>query len=163
MRRLLGTLAVLALLTLAAGCGADDDGDDTASDPTPTASGSEPTTEPSTEPSTGAEWTVVALIHETAAGGAVSTELTALPDEAAVAAYAAQFKSPALAARLRTAVEGADVAAGTRLGVAVVSVGCDVPPGVTYVDGVVRAEKVSNPLPECFASVTTVALLKVAA
>ena len=50
---------------------------------------------------------------------------------------------------------------GSELVAAVISIGCDVPPGVTYVDGEVHPKKVAAPLKECFAPVTSVAILAV--
>ena len=58
-------------------------------------------------------------------------------------------------------VDDNEPAAGNELVAAVVSIGCDVPTAVTYDAGKVRATKVPNPTPECFAPVTSVAILEV--
>jgi hypothetical protein len=59
----------------------------------------------------------------------------------------------------------ADLPRDQKLAAAVVSIGCDVPPGVTVQkleDGVaIVPREVPSPLPECLAPVTTVALVGV--
>jgi hypothetical protein len=151
-RSLLPGLAILC--ALAVGCGEDRSG--TAAEPSP----SEVTSGPA-----GAEWTEVAIVHATAAGGSVSTTPVPLDTEEALAAFVAQFERSDLGEQVRAAVEGADVPDGHVPAAAVVALGCDVPPGVAVVtdrpgDGVrVVPEKVPSPLKECFAPVTSVAVL----
>ena len=70
-----------------------------------------------------------------------------------------------MADKIKAAVVKADVPEGQALVGTVVAIGCDVPPGVS-VDwngtGLeVTALKVKKPTKECFAPVTTVALLTV--
>ena len=153
MRTLLGT-ALLALVLLA-GCGDSEPGllpDSRPGSPVPCDDGGGDC----------ASGTV--LVSGTAGGGEVSTEATELPDAAAVRAYVKQFDE-SFAAEVRKAADEVGVLAGETVVAAVVSIGCDVPPGVdvTRADGgiVIKAQHVSNPTLECFAPVTTVALVGV--
>lgn len=152
MRRLLGILTVLLLLAAGASACGDDSGD-AGDDPTTTSSGDP------TPPST-----VVAILSETAAGGDVSTTGVPLTDSAAVAAFTAPFEQP-LVRQIKDKVAETDVPEGQELMGAVVSIGCDVPPGVTVAysnDGVtITPDKVASPMQECFAPVTSVALVLV--
>lgn len=152
MKQLLGTFFLLTLLV--AGCGSDRDGgaDDPASDPTRTS--------PS-EPADG--WRLVEIVHATAAGGAVSTTPAPVADRQALAEFTAQFERPDLRREMQRVIGGTATPAGYELAAAVISIGCDVPPGVTYVDGQVRPQKVRKPLGECFAAVTSVAILEIPA
>jgi hypothetical protein len=158
MRRLLGLLIVLLLL--AAGttsCGSDsgDAADDASGSPTPTAPPSDPPVDPVT----------VAILSRTAAGGEVSPRAVPLPDAAAVARFAEQFVDPAFGREIAARVRATDVPSGRRLMGAVVAIGCDVPDSVTVTvtaDGVsIVADKAASPVPECFAAVTSVALVLV--
>ena len=126
-----------------------------------------PSAPPSAAPSTrgAVDFTEVALLSVTAAGGEVEYRATVLDDAAAVSRFAAQFENGAMGDQLTTAVREADVAEGQELAAAVVSIGCDVPPGVT-VQKLERGLailplKVKSPLKECLAAVTTVALVAV--
>jgi hypothetical protein len=111
------------------------------------------------------DFTEVALLSVTAAGGEVEHRATVLDDAAAVNGFAAQFDNGEMSDQLTTAVREADVAEGQELAAAVVSIGCDVPPGVTVKKlepGVaILPLKVKAPLKECLAPVTTVALVAV--
>jgi hypothetical protein len=102
------------------------------------------------------------LVSQTAGGGQVAERATPLPDAAAVAAFTGDL-ADALAVKVRDAVEATTVASGQQLYGQVVAVGCDVPPGVTVArDPVaVHPEPVPSPHQECFAPVTTVALVVV--
>ena len=79
--------------------------------------------------------------------------------------FAAQFENEALGDQLTTAIRKADVPEDQQLAAAVVSIGCDVPPGVTVQElesGLAIVPlKVKSPLQECLAPVTTVALVAV--
>jgi hypothetical protein len=79
--------------------------------------------------------------------------------------FAAQFRNEALGNQMDKAIRKADVPADQRLAAAVVSIGCDVPPGVVVQEVAGRVAivpmKVASPLPECLAAVTTVALVAV--
>jgi hypothetical protein len=146
MARLLGVLAGALLL---AGCG-------DRSSP-----GEAPAT-PTSQPDSGF---VVRdrLVSQTAGGGAVADRATALPDAAAVDDFTRGLE-PGYAATVRAAVAGIPVASGQRLYGQVLTVGCDVPPGVSVERApvVMHAEPVASPHPECFAPVTTVALVVLA-
>lgn len=143
MRRILGT-ALLGLLALTAGCG-DGDG---AGAPAST------------------EYEHVSMVSGTAAGGDVSTEATVLDGTADVRRYVEQFRGT-MPRDVTRAVAKAEPPDGYDLAAAVVSIGCDVPPGVTVErtgDTIeIRPEEIASPRPECLAAVTTVALVAVAA
>lgn len=161
MNRTLGTLLATSALLLAAACGEDTAGDDTrAEDSSASASSSTP---PAGDGSV--EFTEVAILHDTAAGGEVSTEPVPLDDQQAVDAFVAGLDSDKLAGEVQDAVDGADPAEGQVLVGSVVSIGCDVPPGVAVHRGDSGVEitplKVPSPQKECFAPVTTVALVTV--
>jgi hypothetical protein len=156
MRRLLlGTVATALVLVLA-GCGDSDS--DTASDPTGQSSTS---TTPSADPQT------IAIVSETAAGGQVDLNAVPVDDEEARAEFAAQFERGGLEAKIADAIAGATVPEGYTVVAAVVAIGCDVPPGVTVTqqgDGwVLTPQEVPSPLQECFAPVTSVAVVAVPA
>ena len=177
MRPTLGALLLTAALATPALAGCADDGGDTRAEDaaSSTASGSPSSASPSdvtSSPTSGAasargavDFTEVALLSETAAGGEVENRATVLDDASAVSQFAAQFENGALSDQLTTAVQDADVAEGQELAAAVVSIGCDVPPGVTVqkVEGgvAILPLKVKSPLKECLAAVTTVALVAV--
>jgi hypothetical protein len=148
MRRLLlGTVAT-ALVLLVGGCAdassdaADDGGGQTSGDPQ-----------------------TVAIVSETAAGGQVDPRAVPVDDEAARAKFTAQFERGSLDAKIADAVAGATVPQGYTVMAAVVAIGCDVPPGVTVTQGPdgweVQPEAVPSPLQECFAPVTSVAVVAV--
>jgi hypothetical protein len=86
---------------------------------------------------------------------------------AARADFAAQFQRGSLEAKIADAVAGATVPEGYAVMGAVVAIGCDVPPGVTATrdaDGwVLTPHKVQKPMKECFAPVTSVAVVAVPA
>jgi hypothetical protein len=172
MRRTLGALLLTAALATAALAGCADDGGDTrAEDAASGAASASPSDLPSAAPSGASstrgavDFTEVALLSETAAGGEVEHRATVLDDASAVNGFAAQFENGAMSDGLTTAVREADVAEGQELAAAVVSIGCDVPPGVTVqkLEGgvAILPLKVKSPLKECLAPVTTVALVAV--
>ena len=72
------------------------------------------------------------------------------------------FRTPQLGEKIRSVVQRIRIAEGQALYGAVIAVGCDVPPSasveVTEGKVVITAGKVTNPLPECFAPVTSVAI-----
>jgi hypothetical protein len=162
MRRTLGTALLTVLLaTVLTGCGSDTDS--TAGDPPSSTSTSG---DPSSTPGEGdGNFTEVALVSQTGAGGKVTNKGTELGDAAALAAFSQQFSDATMSSKLAAAVAGADVPADQALVGAVVAIGCDVPPGVSVQqsDGGVTITplKTASPKPECFAPVTTVALVTV--
>jgi ABC-type glycerol-3-phosphate transport system substrate-binding protein len=165
MKRLLGP-ALLAVVVLA-GCG------DSAS-----SSASEPASEPSStsistsasasdEPTEAAAPQTIAIVSQTAAGGEVDLNAVPVDDDAALQDFAAQFNRAGLEEKIATAVAGAKVPEGYTVMGAVVAIGCDVPPDVSVEQGpdgwVLRPHKVPSPLQECFAPVTSVAVVAVPA
>ena len=159
MRRFLGTLSLACLLALA-GCA--DSSSSTASDqaqsPTPSPTFSDPA--PS-EPLT------VAIVSETAAGGEVDEQAVAMDDEEARAAFTGQFQRGSLPEKISSAIGSADVPEGYAVWGAVVAIGCDVPEAVIATpsgDGwVFEPQMPSETMQECFAPVTSVALVAVPA
>lgn len=143
MRRFLGTLVLLLGLV---GCG-DSDGRVAASE----CDGD------------GDCYYAPVLVSGTAGGGEVSRRATELPDDAAIASYVGQF-SDSFAAKVRAAVATVAGPKGAMLVAAVVSIGCDVPPGVEVSragSGIeITPQKVPAPMKECLAPVTTVALAR---
>jgi hypothetical protein len=150
MKRLLLGIVAIALALLVTGCA--DASSDTADD-----GGGQTSGDPQT----------VAIVSETGAGGKVDPRAVPVQDETARARFTAQFTHGGLDAKIAQAVAGATVPEGYTVMAAVVSVGCDVPPGVTVTqsqDGwEVQPEAVPSPLQECFAPVTSVAVVAVPA
>ena len=178
MRRLLGSVlpALLLVTVLASGCG-DDEADTATDDPTPAASDSPTPTDPPTDTPTGTptdapdgdqvDFELVDTITVTAAGGAVSAIAIPMSDEASVEEFNAQFESDDMVQQVKGAVAHADVPEGQELYAAVVAIGCDSPTDVTVTGAgaglVITAVKVPSPQLECFAPMTTVALVLAAA
>ncbi len=149
MRTALGIPTALLVLAVLAGCGDDPPdgaGDDTHRSPS----------------SAAPRLQQVALLSATAAGGEVTQELTRLPDDAAVAGYAARFTNETLVGQIRRTAAETQVPDGQELAAAVVAIGCEKPTAVVPAgaDGV-RAV-VPSTTKECLAPVTTVALVLVA-
>ena len=162
MRRLLGLLPALLLVPLLSACG-DDGAGTVTDDPAPTVS-----TSASTDGGGSAvEVKILAMMTETAAGGEVSQTPVPLPDDDAVAKFNEQFDTDALPTRILEAVHAADVPDDELLYGAVVAIGCDSPTEVTVTEGpsglLIAAVEVPKPLEECFAPMTTVALVLVPA
>ena len=154
MRRTLGPLLLAVLLTtgLAAGCG---NGDGTATDRASSTTAPTGTASPET----------IGLVSQSAGGGRVNEHATVLDDDAAVAAFSRQFRTDAVRNRIELAIRKAHLSSGTTVVGAVVSIGCDVPPGVEVQgsgDAVtITPKEVASPLEECLVPVTTVALVAV--
>ncbi len=170
MRRLLGSVlpALLLVTVVASGCGDEESG--TASDDsTPTTSDSPTTSDTPTEDPDGGEvaFELVDLLTETAAGGAMSEVAVPLGDDPAVQEFNAQFETDALRMRVQDAVLETTVPDDMLLYGAVVAIGCDAPTDVSVVTGesgvVITGHKVPSPHVECFAPMTTVALVLVPA
>ena len=167
MRRTLGIILLVTLVTgLGLGCGSEETASDPATAPTSSVTSSSPSGTASEPPADGpVEFTTVELLSQTAAGGRVSERATLLADAEDVADFVAQFKAGKLGGEISDAVESATLPEGQVLVGAVVALGCDVPPGVSVqvADGelTITPLKVKSPLQECFAAVTTVALVSV--
>jgi hypothetical protein len=142
MRRTLGTLLLLPALLL--GCGEE---------------------ESSPEPEAALDYDVLAIVSETAAGGTVSSTLTPLPGPDELTAFVEQFDNGGFSDEVTTAVQRHEPREGYVVSAAVIAIGCDVPPGVSVADAeegyAVRASKVTDPLKECLAPVTSVAVVEV--
>lgn len=173
MRRTLGPLLPAPLLTtvlatvlatgVLAGCGSDTS--DRANDPSPTSASPISASSSPSDGSTGAP--TVTIVSATGAGGRVDQHPTVLDGPSAVRAYASQFTNAELTRKVTSAAAAAssDLSAEQVLVAAVVSIGCDVP-GDVAVDQAggaltITAVKVANPQQECFAPVTSVALVTV--
>ena len=143
-----------AVLALVLGACGDDVTATPSGDPEGASTGAPPMTEPQ----------VVGLLSETAAGGRVSTRPTYLTGDTALDRFTGPLER-GLGAQLRELVRRQQPGAGRVLAAAVVAIGCDVPPGVHVTergDGyAIVPQRVADPLPECFAPVTTVALVEV--
>ena len=175
MKVLLGSVAT-ALVLLVAGCGdsssdiADDPADSTPISPATSTAG--PTDSPTGSPTrlpTGAavDFLEIAIISQTAAGGEVDNAAVRLDDQAARETFLMQFDRLSFGTKIDEQIAAATVPEGYLLLGAVVSIGCDVPPGVNVTEGpdgwFIYPQKVASPLQECFAPVTTVALVAVPA
>ncbi len=148
-RRLLPALAATALLL--AGCG-----DERGSTAPPPAVPGPPATKPG--------WSEIAIVTGTAAGGTVSTEVVPVDTQAALDAFVGQFERSDLADRVVGAVSGASLPDGWVPAAAVIEVGCDIPPGIVVDDRdgfTVHAEHVNQTMQECFAPMTSVAVIAV--
>ena len=155
MRHLLGSVLCALVLTVGlAGCGDDSGSATDASDSTSTATSTGPV-----------DFDLVDTITVTAAGGTMSTAAVPLGEDAQVEEFLTQFTSDDMVNQLKDTVAATDVPDGKELYGAVVSIGCDAPDQVTVTDTgddlVITANAVPSPLPECFAPMTTVALVLV--
>ncbi len=159
-------LVALVLGGQVGGCGRDDTAADLAEESSPSATStptSTPTTGTDTKPDTGGDdWRLVEIVHATAAGGRTSRVPSPVGDASSRAKFTAQFTRGGLAEEVDQVARTAQTRPGTTLVAAVIAIGCDVPPGVVFADGEVTPEKVAEPLKECFAPVTSVAVLEVA-
>jgi hypothetical protein len=152
--RFLGS-TLLALTLLLSGCG-DSSSSDATESPTPRPSVSDtPVTEPLT----------VAILSETAAGGEVDLVAAPVEDDADLRAFTAQFERGEVAGKIAAAIGAATVPEGYTVMGAVVAIGCDVPTGVVATEApdgwLLEPEMPSQTHQECFAPVTSVALVAV--
>jgi hypothetical protein len=104
----------------------------------------------------------VEIVTGTGAGGATGPAVR-LDAPGGLARLTRAFSGHPLAAEVRSVVAATDVPSGQGLYGAVVAIGCDVPPdaSVRVEDGdvVITPAKVTSPLQECFAAVTSVAIV----
>ncbi|HRI95187.1 MAG TPA: hypothetical protein PLZ93_06220 [Nocardioides sp.] len=166
MHHLLGSFTSVVLLVavpIAALGACGDEGGDPATDAASTTSTTTSTATATAEPGQSVDHELVRMITETAAGGATSALAVPLDDDAALQAFNQQFETDAIPTQVEAAVAATEVPDGMALYGAVVAVGCDAPTDVSVTQGEsgleVTAQKVPSPLPECFAPMTTVALL----
>ena len=165
MGRLLGSFLPALLLVTALGACANDGPAEKGRDP-----GASGVTASSTTGGTGAgdaavEFELVDTFTATAAGGQLSNPAVPLPDAAAVQSFVGQFGGSDLGTQVQGAVAQTDVPPGQELYGAVVASGCDAPDQVAVTrsgsDVVITALPVPSPKSECFAPMTTVALVLV--
>jgi hypothetical protein len=161
MRRRLGALLPGLLLVTALAACADDGPGEQGRDPGATGV-------PATSDAAAGdrvEFELVDTLTTTAAGGQVSDTAVPLGDDAAVQSFVSQFSGSDLGAQVEDAVARTGVPAGQQLYGSVVAVGCDAPDQVAVTtsgsDVVITAVKVATPKSECFAPMTTVALVLV--
>jgi hypothetical protein len=113
------------------------------------------------------EFDEIAIMSQTAAGGQVSMTAVELGKQAQMDAFVNQFQFRPFGNKIARKVAATTVPEGEVLLGAVVSIGCDVPPGVE-VSGepgswIITPLRVADPLQECLAPVTTVAIVAVPA
>jgi len=122
-------------------------------------------TKATVDPSQGLESQTIAIVSQTAVGGKVDLDATPIADAGTRANFTAQFKRPSMDEKIAEAIAGATVPEGYTVMGAVVSIGCDVPPSVTVTqapDGwIITPDAVASPLQECFAPVTSVAVVAI--
>ncbi len=155
--RLLGLPALLLLLVLA-GCGEETAERTDTADPTPS-------TPLESDPAPPVRPQVVDLLSGTAVGGQVQGVLTRVDQDPL--AFLDQFERPEFAEEVRVSIQAAAAPTGEvwagEVWAGVVALGCDVPEEVvvTAEEGgyLAEARPVAKPLQECFAPVTTVAVV----
>jgi len=148
MRRALGVLVIIGTLVLGA-CG-DEKG-----------SGGEADDEPRGE----IDFTLSQIVSETAVGGMVSAGAVALSDVTAVQQFAGQFEDDRMTTRLTQVFDDLEVPDDQAAYAAVVAIGCEVPSDVTVTSTdtgiLIQAVKPTQKPVECFAPVTSVAVVLV--
>lgn len=152
MRRTLGSLLLLTVLTVLTACGADDS--------------TSASVEASHDASVSVDRDEQLLVSASDGGGTVDPVATPLPDEAAVTAFAGGL-GDRLGGQVIEGAAGFDVPPGEELYAAVVAIGCTPPERVLVAtEGeVVRITAVKpkeDPQVQCLVPVTTVALAVVA-
>lgn len=164
------TVAVptLLLAVLLTACGSDgDSGESDTRGEDPAQTGEPQSESPGDDSEDGSESSdsssSVELIHQSAVGGHTGDPVV-LDSQSAIDDFVSQFTRDEFAEKVARAAQSTKVAEGQQLFGAVVSVGCDVPPGVNVSVGdkvEITAQKVADPLQECYVPVTTVALVTV--
>jgi hypothetical protein len=144
-------------------CGSETGDSDTSLDDSPTVSQTPTASQSPTASDTPANHDeVIKIVSETAAGGTAGGPAVRVDRPAGMARLTRDFRNPGLTTKIRAVVHGTKVAEGQALYGAVIAVGCDVPPSasveVTEGKVVITAGKVADPIPECFAPVTSVAI-----
>jgi ABC-type glycerol-3-phosphate transport system substrate-binding protein len=170
MKRRLGPALLAACVLLGACADSSSDTADDSADPTSSATASPTTDAPSDGPTQSdgpVDYQEIAIISQTAAGGEVDLNAVPVDDETARHEFTAQFEQGGMDEKIAAAVGSATIPEGYTVMGAVVAIGCDVPPGVAVSQSpngwVFTPHKVAKPLQECFAPVTSVALVAVPA
>ncbi len=145
MRR---TLCAALLVVALAGCGDDEKSE---ANPNPG------------EETAGPE--LVQIVVLTSAGGKVAPEAYYVDDRKAMKAYVKTFDDrDDVTDAIKQAVTDAGEREGS-LAVATIALGCDVPPGVSIIESTkgpeVRPSKIVDPVKECFAPTTSIALVEI--
>ena len=155
MRTPLGVLALLATLLLGSllgGCGDE------------TSTGGEGD-EPDRQPTGEVTFELVEMVTETAVGGTIVPEATAVPDQLALQGFAGQFEDDRMLTRLTQVLDGLEVPDDKAAYAAVVAIGCEVPPEVTVsrtdTQLVIADADLTPEQSECFAPMTSVAVVLV--
>ena len=110
---------------------------------------------------------LVQIVVLTSAGGKVAPRAYYVDDRQEMKAYVKTFENrDGVVEAVRQAVTDAGEREG-RLAVATIAIGCDVPPDASIVVTTngpeVRPGKIVDPLPECFAPATSIALVEIPA
>jgi hypothetical protein len=117
------------------------------------------------EPTGKVAFHLVEMVTETGAGGTVAAQAVPLADIVAVQEFSKQFENDAMQTRLIRLVKTTGVPDGKALYGAVVAVGCEAPPGVVVNSKdaglTIEGQPVPSPPKECFAPMTSVALVLV--
>ena len=189
MRRPPGAPASVLASLLAAGVlllsGCGDEAGPVATDPAPEPAPSStavpdvpaetPTDDPTDQPTTaptkspplqpgGVPFELIEIVSGSAGDGTVSPQAVPITSQAEAETFVVDF-SDDLAAEVLTALTEALTGRGDQVHAAVVGVSCDVPPGVAVSQSTAGYEivglKVAVPTPECYAPVTSVAVVAI--
>jgi hypothetical protein len=127
------------------------------------------TSSSSDSPSSGVnpgDYEVVDIIAATAAGGRLAPRLVPVDSNKALKVFLQPFRSNILTTEVKEAVKKHQSEAGYTLHATVVAIGCEVPKKVKVsASGAARAvypPKPPGPIVQCFAPMTTVALIDIA-
>lgn len=164
MKRTAALLLALSLTVPVAACSGTDEGGQ--GEPAP-ASESASASEPTSAPPDGGLIGVgdVRIIHQTNAGGRTTDQAMVLRSQADVNAFVSGFDGGRLAHGVQKAYDEQSLNAGTVLLASVVAIGCDVPRDATVTRKgetvVITPQKLPTGTKQCFAPVTSVALVEV--
>lgn len=164
-RRFTTVVAAPLALLLVAGCGGEQ-GEVATDTPSPSSTaGSSGSPSDDGRPTDVGDWDLAEIFTVTNGGGRPSPVAVGIVGVADVEAFSEQFRNPAIERRLTRLVTQADLMPGRALAAAVVSIGCASPTDVTVTtDGtrlLVEAVPPDSSPAECFAPMTTVALVSV--
>ncbi len=155
--------SLLAALLLSS-CGSETE-PNTAEPSSDAATTGSPSASPTTPSDGPVDFELVLLETRTAVGGSADRRVVSLDDAGAIEEFVGQFEVPGFRAFVRRAAVRAVVPSDRELLGSVVTIGCETPSEVlvTREHGqiVIRAPKPTGPPIECFAPMTTVALITV--